>query len=111
MIVLFLFVSLIPDATDAHPHFLYDHSGVRVLEDRSELQTNVENLEDLFSNLKLFHEATNGDNWSYARCPVNSKWDITQVPSACQKTPYFGKIGINDGIPKSNFSLMHPYPQ
>jgi len=46
------------------------------------LGTNRGNLDSLFSTLKIFYEATNGDDWSYKNCPNNSKWNITKVPTS-----------------------------
>ncbi len=77
MISFFLLASLLPDTKT--PHFLEERSGIHA-QGVSELHTSDTGLESLFETLKIFYEATNGDDWSYELCPTNSEWDITKEP-------------------------------
>ncbi len=79
MIILFLFASLLPDTNT--PHFLEERSGIHA-QGVSELHTSDTDLESLFETLKIFYEATNGEDWSYELCPTNSEWDITKEPGS-----------------------------
>ena len=79
MISFFLLASLLPDTKT--PHFLEERSGIHA-QGVSELHTSDTDLESLFETLKIFYEATNGDDWSYELCPTNSEWDITKEPGS-----------------------------
>ncbi len=79
MIILFLFASLLPDTKT--PHFSEERSGIHA-QGVSELHTSDTDLESLFETLKIFYEATNGEDWSYELCPTNSEWDITKEPGS-----------------------------
>ncbi len=81
LIVLFLFASLMADANIPSSIFIDERLEVQIPEPPA-LGTNRGNLDSLFSTLKIFYEATNGDDWSYKNCPNNSKWNITKVPTS-----------------------------